>query len=148
MKKLFIAAVILIGTTVQSLAGPIVTVKLRIGKNKLDCADFGLCWKGSSVDVSAALVENGAEDGTVLQINDRTGNLDLIVPSSIWKEKSDFFSGVSVVFEEEVNFGPKISRLLGSSVPVVIKPGKYVMKKDHKNNAIITVPLIATATFK
>lgn len=73
MKKFILAAVVLVGMSVQAFAGPIVTIKIRIGKNKEACAAFGLCWNDSDVTVSGALVANGTEGGTTLQLNDING---------------------------------------------------------------------------
>jgi hypothetical protein len=140
MKKLIIAAVVLVSMSVQAFAGPIVTIKIRIGKSSAECDNFGICWKDSGVDVSFALVANGTEGGTIMQINDNTGNLDITIPSAIWKEKSNYFSGTVVTFEEEVNLGQKISTMLKSPTPIVIKAGKYSMKKDINNNVVITIP--------
>lgn len=141
MKRLLVIAVILITTCVQSFAGPIVTIKIRIGKNGEDCNKFGVCWRDSGVSVDFALVANGTEGGTILQLNDNTGNLDITIPESVWKEKANYFSGTVVTFEEEVVMGKKITGLLKSNVPLVIKPGKYSMRKDRNNNVIISVPL-------
>jgi hypothetical protein len=140
MKKLFIVAVVLVSMSVQAFAGPIVTIKIRVGKNSADCGNFGICWKDSGVDVSFALVANGTEGGTTMQINDITDNLDITIPSSVWKEKSNYFSSSQVIFEEEINLGQKISNLLKSPTPIVIKAGKYSMRKDINNNVIITIP--------
>jgi len=141
MKKLIIAAVVLVVMTVKAVAGPVVTIKVRIGKNSEECSKFGICWKDSGVSVDFALVANGTEGGTTLQINENTGNLDVIIPASVWKEKANYFGGSTVTFEEEILLGKKISGLLKSPSDIVIKPGKYLMKKDRSNNVIISIPL-------
>ncbi|MDQ3048055.1 MAG: hypothetical protein M3R27_10940 [Bacteroidota bacterium] len=141
MKKFFLVAVILIATTVSSFAGPIVTIKIAIGKNALNCDKFGICWKDSGVSVDFALVANGTSGGTQLKINEETGNLDIIIPEDVWKTKSNYFSGSTVMIDEEINLGRKISSMLQSPTTVVIKTGKYNITKDRSNNVIISIPL-------
>jgi hypothetical protein len=136
-----IAAIVVVIMTVQAVAGPVVTVKIRIGKNSEECSKFGICWKDSGVSVDFALVANGTEDGTTLQINENTGNLDVTFPPSVWKEKATYFGGNTVLFEEEVSLGKKISNLLKSPSDITIKPGKYSIKKDRSNNIIVSIPV-------
>lgn len=140
MRRLLVLAVIMVAGCVQSFAGPIVTIKIRIGKNADECNRFGICWRDSGVSVDFALVTNGTEGGTILQMNDNTGDLDITIPESVWKEKANYFTGTTVSFEEEVNVGKKITGLLKASAPVIIKPGKYLMRKDRNNNVIISIP--------
>ena len=68
MKKLIIAAVILLATTAQSFAGPIITITIEFGhldENKV-CIERGLC--RVTVGRSRAITAN---------INDNTGNLEM-----------------------------------------------------------------------
>jgi len=139
MKKLIIAAVILVSMSVQAIAGPIVTIKIRIGKGSMDCAQFSFCPKGSGVDVGFLIVPNGTEGGTTLQINDVTKNLEVVIPASIWKEKANYFNSTTVTFDETVEFGVTISRALKSS-NVIVRPGRYSFKKDEFGNVIIYIP--------
>jgi hypothetical protein len=68
MKKLIIAAVILLATTAQSFAGPIITLSIEFGhldENKV-CIERGLC--RITVGGSRAITAN---------TNDNTGNLEM-----------------------------------------------------------------------
>lgn len=143
MKKLALVFALVLSTSLflSAVAGPIVTLKIRIGKNGSNCANFGFCWKGSSATVELARVANGTDGGTTLQINDITGNLEIIVPASVWQEKADYFNGTSVVFEEAVSLGAKLSSELKAPVDITINPGKYAIQKNRENNVKIIVPL-------
>ena len=143
MKKLTLIFALVLSTSLflSAVAGPIVTIKIRIGKNSSGCANFGFCWKGTSATVEMAKVANGTDGGTIFQINDITGNLEVIIPASVWQEKADYFKGTSVVFEEAVSLGTKLSSELKSPIAITINPGKYIMQKDRENNVKIIVPI-------
>lgn len=146
MKKLFIAAVVLVSMSLQAVAGPIITIRIHIGKTSQGCDGFSFCRDGSGVNVDWLIVPNGTEGGTTLQLNETTGNLDITIPASIWKEKANYFSSSAVVFDEQINFGPKISSALRSTSPVGINTGKYLIKKDAlTGNVILSVPQTSQA---
>ena len=121
MKKLFIAAVILMATTVQMVAGPIVSINFQIGRKSLDCAKFGICNAG--VDVTWKL--------SSMQYDETNHILLVNVHKEFISGKEEFFTGQTVLFEEAVTLSPEIQKALGSRVQLTIPVGKHKLTKTR-----------------
>jgi hypothetical protein len=85
MKKLIIAAFILLVTTAHTFAGPIVTISVEFGHGP-DCIEKGIC-----------KISVGVSKGIMATINDNTGNLELSIVKSSLKAgiyESQFINGI------------------------------------------------------
>ncbi|MCW3104733.1 MAG: hypothetical protein JWO09_3173 [Bacteroidetes bacterium] len=124
MKKLIIAAVVLVVMTVKAVAGPVVTFHCEIGRKSLDCSKFGFCDWGINVDFKAA------SNATVQLIeNANSLKIDLTKDAIIGKE--EFFKGNTVVFEEDFVVPVNIQKALGAKSTITIKAGTYKLIKTQ-----------------
>ncbi|MCW3071161.1 MAG: hypothetical protein JWO44_1051 [Bacteroidetes bacterium] len=130
MKKLIIAAVVLVIMTVKAVAGPVVTIHFEIGRNSLQCAKFGICNAG--VDVEWKL--------STMQINDQTNELQITISKEMIAGKEEYFKGNTVTFEEAVVLSAEIQKALGSKVRISIETGTYKLIKT-RSGFQINIPL-------
>jgi hypothetical protein len=131
MKKLFIAAFMMLTVAAQVVAGPIITISMEFGKRP-DCTGRGIC----KITIGGSL-------RTTLQINDNTGNLLLTVPkSSLTPANAEQFSGDA--FEVGVDYvvPVEVCESLGIE-SFTIRRGNYQISES---NGIYTVSFPKTVT--
>jgi hypothetical protein len=130
MKKMIIAAIILIATTAQTFAGPVVTVHIEIGRKSLGCDRFGIC--STSIDASWRMSSmQYDETNTVLLINLNT---------ELTQGKEEFFAGSTVLFEESYALPADLVKALGMTSQFTINAGSYKLAKT-RTGYTISVPL-------
>jgi hypothetical protein len=127
MKKLIIAAVVVL-MSAQAFAGPIITIKIEIGKKSLGCDKFG--WCSGTVGVMAKSTIQIDEKNTLL--------INLDKESAIGKE--DYLTGSYVTFDEAFTLSSDILRALGSKTIITVKQGKYPLTKTSLGY-LISIPL-------
>ncbi|HEX8516773.1 MAG TPA: hypothetical protein VF868_11275 [Bacteroidia bacterium] len=121
MKKLIIAAVILVSMSVKAFAGPIITIKVRIGQKSLSCAGFG--WCGGSVGVESAF-----SNGTI-QFNERSNELMWEISNESMKGKESLIRDGKVKIGEDAEIEADILKALRTTRQLVIKAGMYDIEK-------------------
>jgi len=131
MKRIFFIA--LIGILFSSaFAGPTITVKVEIGKKKINgqpvtgCPQFGFC--RISIENIGAGTENMSK-GT-LQVSDDAKSVTIgIQEADILRYQPDkinyFQKKTSVTFDEDFVFPEDINNAAKASKPLVIKAGTY-----------------------
>jgi hypothetical protein len=129
MKKLIIAAVLLMMTTVQSFAGPIVTLSVEFGHKNAnqDCIERGICH-----------VTVGWSKNITATVNDNTGNLEFtFLKTSMSKEVFDtqFINGI---FEVPISYDlpNDVCQKLGVD-KFTIKTGKYKIVETKTQYTIV-----------
>lgn len=130
MRKLLLVAIVTLATTLQSFAGPIITIRIEIGKKSEDCARFGIChtsvegsWRASSMQVD--------ENANVLLVN---------INKELTQGKEAYFVGQSVNFEEAYMLPADVLQALGRKSGITIKPGSYLLQKT-RTGYTISIPL-------
>lgn len=127
MKKLIIAAFILLATTAETFAGPIITLSIEFGRGP-DCTGRGLC----------KITVGGTMKSITANINDNSGNLELVImksSNSASVYESQFINGV---FEVPVAY--TLSSDVCSKLGVdkfTIKTGKYQIVETRSQYKII-----------
>ncbi len=130
MKKLIIAAVILLATTAQSFAGPIVSIHFEIGRKSIGCSKFGICDAG--VDVSWKL--------SSMQIDENSKTLIINFHKELTAGKEEYFQGQKITFEESVILPSDVVKALGYNKNITIKANTYKLQKTRTGYQII-VPI-------
>jgi hypothetical protein len=130
MRKLIIASLLLLATSVRTFAGPIIGIHFEIGRKSLDCQKFGICNGG--IDASWKL--------STAQLVDETGALQIFFSKESILGKEEYFSGNTLTFEEEFTFSADIQKALGSRTQITIKPGKYQLVRT-KQGFQVNIPL-------
>jgi hypothetical protein len=121
MKKFLVAAVVLVAMSFQAVAGPIITIRLEIGRQSLGCTRFGICNAGVDVDFKTS----------TMQINDQTGELEIAFTKEAIIGKEDYFTGTTVTFEEAFTLSPELQKALASRSVVKIGIGTYKLIKTR-----------------
>ena len=128
MKKLIIAAVFLLATTV-TYAGPIITISVEFGHkdaNKV-CIERGIC------DVTF-----GVSRSMTATIDDNTGNLELVFKKNEAQNKVYQMQFINGVFDIPVSYA--LSSGICSKLGVdkfTIKAGKYKVEETNNQYKII-----------
>ncbi|HEY0031470.1 MAG TPA: hypothetical protein VGC65_11970 [Bacteroidia bacterium] len=135
MKKLLIVAVILMSTTVQMFAGPIVTIRFEIGRESMGCNRFGIC--DPSVDVGGKM--------SSMQIDENSNMLLININSELTAGKEQYFTGSTVTFEEIEIIPAEIQKALGARTNINIPAGSYKLTKTRLGFQI-SIPLSQTQT--
>lgn len=130
MKKLIFGAMIFIATTLESFAGPIVSVHIEIGRKSQGCDRFGIC---------KATVDAGWKLST-MQLNEQENTLQIAVAKEMTVGKEEYFKGNTVTFEEAVVLPPDVLKALGTKNKVAIEAGTYALTKTRSGYQI-NVPL-------
>jgi len=129
MKKFILAAIVLVGMTAQTFAGPIITIKVRIGKKSSECAGFG--WCGGTI--GAELTTSNA----TIQFDERNNQLIWEVSYAAMKGKESFIQQNQIKIEEEAEIEADILRALKTLKPLTIKAGSYPVEKTEFGYKII-----------
>ena len=130
MKKLIIAAVILIACTAQTFAGPIVTIRIEIGRLSLGCDRFGLC------NITVDQVSRTAS----MQVDENTNSLLLNIAKEVTVGKEEYFKGQVVSFEEPVVLSASLLKALGVRNFNTIAVGTYKLTSTRLGYQI-SIPL-------
>src|SRR6218665_546937 len=130
MKKLIFAAMLFAATSLESFAGPIVSIHFQIGRKSIGCEKFGLCDPG--IDVSWKL--------STMQINEQENVLQITIAKEMTKGKEEYFKGNTVTFEETVVLPSDVLKALGAKTKIAIETGTYALVKT-RNGYQINVPL-------
>ena len=130
MKKIIFAVAIFVATTLESFAGPIVSIHFEIGRKSIGCEKFGLCNPG--VDVSWKL--------STMQINEQENILQVTIAKEMTKGKDEYFKGNTVTFEESVVLPSDVLKALGAKTKITIETGTYALIKTRSGYQI-NVPL-------
>jgi hypothetical protein len=134
MKKLIIAAVILVSMSVQAIAGPIVTLSLEFGHKDANgfCVERGLC--KVTIGVSRSMSAN---------INDNTGNLDISILKSAISSEITEYQFANGIFEMPLDYtlSSEVCNKLGVE-KFTVKAGKYTVTEK---NGILTFSLVNKA---
>lgn len=131
MKKLIIAAFILLATTAQTFAGPIITLSIEFGHLNADkvCVERGLC-----------KISVGGSRGITAFINDNTGNLELTINKTASQNaiyENQFINGV---FEIPVTY--TLSNDVCSKLGIekfTVKAGKYKVVETNTQYKIVLI---------
>jgi hypothetical protein len=130
MKKLIIAAVLLITTTAHMLAGPIVNIHFEFGRKSLGCQNFGICNGG--IDVTWKY--------TTVQVNEETQTLQISLTKEAVVGKEEYFKGNTITFEEAYTLPADIQKALGLRSTTTIEVGTYKLIKTTKG-VQISIPI-------
>ena len=129
MKKLFIAAIVLVSMSLQAVAGPIVTIKIHLGKRSMDCANFGWCGGTVGVDFESS--------NSTIQLNDKTNELIWEISFDAMKGKESFIRNNQIKIEEDANVEADILKAMRTTKQLVIKAGTYPVEKTPYGYKII-----------
>jgi len=135
MKKIIIAALIIIGTTAKTFAGPIVTIHFEIGRQSQGCTKFGICNWGVSVARNSTSDSNGS-----VQIIENTNSLLITLTKEAVSGKEEFLKGNTVTFEEQVVVPSNILKGLEAKDKITILPGTYKLARTNSGYQI-NIPL-------
>lgn len=127
MKKLIIATFILLATTAQTFAGPIITLSVEFGRGE-DCTGRGIC----------KITVGGSMKSSTGNLNDNTGNLEVTIFKSTnlaGVYETQFINGV---FEVPVAYSlsTEVCNKLGVA-NFTIKAGKYKVEETRGQYKII-----------
>jgi len=129
MKKLIFAIVIMM-SSVEMFAGPIVTVHFEIGRKSMDCRGFGICNAG--VDVNWRF--------STMRIDSETNSLQIAISKEMISGKEEYFKSNTVTFEETAVLSQEIQKALGATNRVAIEKGTYALVRT-KTGYQINVPI-------
>ncbi len=136
--KNFLFALSFIASTILStvaLAGPSVT--LKIGKPSQSCRKFGFCW----IKVGARVA--GQVNGT-LDLNDAQTSLTVTINAddlaTVQPDKTVYFDGDQVTFEERQVLSDEVNAALGAADPIAIEAGSYPLTRIGAD-WVITIPV-------
>jgi hypothetical protein len=130
MKKLILAALVILAATAATYAGPVITIRIEIGKKSEGCSRFGICKTTIEGSWAYSSMQHDEERNTLLI------NLD----KEITAGKEEYFYGQTVTFEEAYTLPSDIQRALGFSETVTIEPGAYQLLRTSKGYQIM-IPL-------
>jgi hypothetical protein len=128
MKKLIIAAVILLATTAQSFAGPIITLTVEFGHGP-NCEGRGIC----------KITVTGSRSVTA-NINDNTGNLEISFAKSVMQKgiyETQFINGTFEV-PESYELSEDVCSKLGIE-KFTVKKGKYKVIETKSEYSIVFI---------
>jgi len=126
MKKLIIAAVMLISMSTQMLAGPIITLSVEFGHGP-DCTGRGFC-----------KITIGGSRNMTATVNDNTGNLEFTIIKSATQTglyEAQFINGI---FEVPVAYS--LSQEVCSKLGIdkfTVKAGKYKVEETRGQYKIV-----------
>ena len=126
MKKLIIVAVLVIASSMQMLAGPIITLTVEFGHG-VDCTGKGFC-----------RITFGGSRNLTATVNDNTGNLELTIIKSAAQTgiyETQFINGV---FEVPVAYSltQEVCSKLGID-KFTVKAGKYKVEETRGQYKIV-----------
>ncbi len=131
MKKLILAFAILIATTAQTFAGPIISVSLEFGHKDVNkvCIERGICT--FSVGVSRNMTAT---------INDNTGNLELTIIKSASQNSIYQAQFINGIFEVPVAYSlpADVCAKLGVD-RFTVKSGKYKVVETKTQYTIVFI---------
>jgi hypothetical protein len=130
MKKMILAAILMIATTATTFAGPVITIRVEIGRKSLGCDRFGIC--STSVEASWRL--------SSMQNDEINNSLLINVSRELIVGKENYFSGSTVTFEEPFTLPLDVQRALGLQYQTTIEAGTYKLVLT-KSGYQIVVPL-------
>lgn len=126
MKKISMAAFAVFCTSIlwlQLLAGPVITVKVDIGRKKYDCTRFGVC----SVTLGAEL--RAGKPGRIAQATLNGKELTLAFPSLPGNENV-------MPVDERIPLDAKLAKQLGAE-KLTILPGEYEVRRTRGRTLVV-----------
>lgn len=130
MRKLLLAAIVILVATAETFAGPVITIRIEIGKKSEDCARFGFC--STSVE--------GSWRASSMQIDENANALLVNIDKELTQGKEQYFLGYTVNFEEAYALPADVLKALGRKSGITIEPGAYTLMKTRTGYQI-TIPL-------
>ncbi|MCE3278430.1 MAG: hypothetical protein K0S44_621 [Bacteroidetes bacterium] len=131
MKKFILAAVVLVGMSVQAFAGPIITISIEFGHKDINkvCIERGLC------DIRV-----GGSRSMTASINDNTGTLDISINKTSLSREIAEYQFSNGIFEVPVDYilTSEVCSQLGID-KFTVKAGKYAVTEK---NGIIMISLV------
>ncbi|MCX6296964.1 MAG: hypothetical protein NTX97_13060 [Bacteroidetes bacterium] len=131
MKKLILAFAILLATTAQTFAGPIITLSVEFGHRDASglCIERGLC-----------KITIGVSRNMTATINDNTGNLELTIIKSVSQNSVYQAQFINGIFEVPVAYSlpADVCAKLGVD-RFTVKSGKYKVVETKTQYTIVFI---------
>lgn len=100
-----------------------ISATLVLGRVSKNCQGLGICEFSLCIGTEPRARVSFSDDGKTLVTE---------VYEFATKGHEDLFSGPYFLMEEGVQIAPDLQKALGSSRPLIIKPGKYKLEKSRE----------------